>query len=371
MLKKIAVLVLFSLLVSTQSVNALTNPTHFVDTQWSLFDAAGYNSIEVDITPQFEESVTTDGYYFANTVYFRNYTGTNFGGAYAGFQTNGYSGSAWVGKMALFSVWDVGSGIAETGGWGTTFGGEGAGYSVRLKYNWVVGITYRLKIYIDQDAASGDRLWGASLTDTSTGAVTRIGRIYIPVARGKIYGPVTFHERYLGPVDACSSVKKSQVSFTNMTANNGANKATSWNNYNIAKTPECPGIAWLTDLSNGVQSGIATTKPVVAAKPVMPAPVTKTPIAQVPATQVPTPATEKAPVDTPNTVTPNPTTTAQVVATVAATTKTNSKKTIYIAVVSISAIGIAFSAFYTRSYLARKKFLKRVALHFPFDPDIK
>lgn len=371
MVKKILLLSLAFVLIPCQSAFALSNPTHFVDTQWNLFDAAGYNSIEVDITPEIEESTTTDGYYFANTVYFRNYTGTNFGGAYAGFQTNGYSGSSWIGKMALFSVWDVSSGVGETGGWATPFGGEGTGFSVRIAYNWQVGRTYRLKIYIDQDAATGDRLWAASLTDLTSSITTRIGRVYVPVARGKIYGPVTFHERYLGPVDACSSVKKSQVSFTNMTANNGVSKATTWNNYYIAPTPECPGLAWLLDTSIGVQSGIATTKPIVAPKP------TQTTIAPTPQKAQPkitsVPETPKVPAPVvADTQTVKTVAVDKQPAKVAVATPPTSKKPTTILAVGLTILVGMFvitNLLIMRSHMSKKKFNKYLAKHFPFDPD--
>jgi hypothetical protein len=337
-------------------VSALSNPTHFVDTQWHLNASNEYDSIEVDITPTVEEGTATDGYYFANTVYFRNYQGSNFGGAYAGLQTNGYDGSQWVGKMALFSVWDVSTGVPETYGKGTTFGGEGTGFSVRIPYDWQINTSYRLKIYIDQDASSGDRLWGASLTNLTNGVVTRIGRIYVPASRGKIYGPVTFHERYMGPVDDCSAVKKSQVSFTNMTANGGSVKASSWNHYYIAPTPECPGLTWLKESSNGYQSGIATPRP--SDTPTTPAVSTPTTPSRA---AVPEPApTPTEPSTEPNIPIDQPATTPSA----APQKKSNYWKLTWILLL-ILAVGGFIIVLVKKRYL-RLKFLKQ---HFPHDYD--
>lgn len=373
MKQKIRSLFLFVGIISfciVGSTFAFSNPTHFVDSQWNLLDRTnGYDSIEVDITPEVEESTTTDGYYFANNVYFTNYTGNNFGGAYAGMQTNGYDGTRFIGKMAIFSVWDVSSGIAESGGSGTSFGGEGSGYSVRLPYAWQVGITYNLKIYIDQDASGGNRLWAASLTNQSTGVVTRIGRVYVPVDRGKIYGPVTFHERYMGPVATCADIKKSQVRFSNMTANNGASKASSWSHYAIAKIPECPGLAWLLDSANGYESGVGTTKPAPAVTVApSPAPTThppsiRTPVVAPKPTPTPTPVVAPEPTisNTPTTTVPATHISTQLVA--------PKKRALLLSLLALGGLTGAGSALFTRAYLRKRKINAYFKKHFPFDPD--
>jgi hypothetical protein len=259
---KFLIVLLISIFSLTDLSSAISNPNNFLTTGWNLNSQFGFDSIEVDITPEVVDAPLIDGYFFANLVYFKNAEKLNVGGAYAGLQTNGYNGSKYIGKMAIFSVWDVNNGgIKEKDGWLTRFDGEGAGVSVRIPYSWTTGRTYRLKIYIEKNLSNNQRLWGASLTDLSTKITKRIGQIYVPKDRGKIFGPATFHERYLGKTAYCSQVKKSQVSFTNMTANNGKVKPTSWETYFTAIFPECPGISWNRKLINGVQSGIKTPKP--------------------------------------------------------------------------------------------------------------
>ncbi len=276
--RKILTLCLLILLcaVNLGHASAIASIGHFDDTSWAgLGNSGGYNDISVDVTIDVWNG-GSDAYYYSNNASFTN--GKNI---YGGLQTNGYDGSKWIGKMAIFSIWDVTSGIAEPGGTGVPFGGEGVGYSVRIPYNWSAGVSYRLKIYLDQDAASGNRLWGASITNLANGQTARIGRIYVPVGYGKVSNPVTFHERYTGGTDTCADMSPSQVSFTNMTANSGTVRASSWNHYVKKSLPECPGNNWFVERTAGYTNGINTTKPAAQAaaappsaapKPTTPAP---------------------------------------------------------------------------------------------------
>jgi len=239
---------------------ARTLPIGWVDTQdQALLDSTnGYNSLELDITPEVVQG--TDGYYFANSFYFTK-DPDPAGGGYAGFQTNGNNGTTNIGHMAIFSIWNSTSGTAEPGGWGVPFSGEGSGYSVRLAYNWVAGRTYRLRMYLDTAGpVGGNSVWAASLTDMTSGVVTRIGRINAPTAWGKPYGPVSFHERYSGSIASCAAINHSQVLFSNSTANQGAIKGGDFNHYVIANTNDCPGLTWLQDVTDGYRSGVGTTK---------------------------------------------------------------------------------------------------------------
>lgn len=234
-----------------------TNPfSHLVDTQWFNFND-GYTSVEVDITPQVGD---TDSYYFSNTVYIKNCSTECY--AYAGLQTNGYDDTNWIGKMAIFSWWNATNSIPESYGKAVAFGGEGVGQSVRIPYQWQTGTAYRLKIYLDTDGVS--KLWGASLTNLSTNQTTRIGRIYAPANYGLIYGPITFHERYGGPQATCKTVPPSQVRFSNMTANNGSIKASSWSHYYKASLPGCDEYFWTQEDANGYVSSLGIQKPAEA-----------------------------------------------------------------------------------------------------------
>ena len=222
---------------------------HLLDTQWNGLDGA-YSDIEVTMTPQVGNG---DYYYFANDVYFRNCS--NECVAYGGLQTNGLSNGRWIGKMAIFSIWNATRSIAAPGGSAEAFGGEGIGQSVRIAYPWQTGVSYKFKIYLDTDGSS--KLWGASITNLSNGQTTLIGRIYAPTGYGLIYGPITFHERFSGPPASCETVPSSQVRFSNMNANNGSVKSTSWYHYykELMNYPKC----WLKDDSNGFTNASGTT----------------------------------------------------------------------------------------------------------------
>jgi hypothetical protein len=232
---------------------------HYDDTSWSGLDApGGYDDLEVDITVEaWDMGDRKDAYYYAHDVKFAN--GKN---AYGGLQGGRYFPGRPATKGVIFSVWDVSNSIAEDGGTRVAFSTEGAGQSVHLPYDWEVGVTYRFAFYLDQDATQGDRLWGASVTDLRSGRTTRVGRIYVPVAFGKIRHPITFHERDRGDKRApCEDISPSRVRFAGMTANHGAVRATGFAHSLKRTVPGCPEINWFEDLPNGYVNGINAPHP--------------------------------------------------------------------------------------------------------------
>jgi hypothetical protein len=244
----------------------LPNPTHLLDTLWTDLDAAaGYRSIEVDITVETDPGEAAH-YYYANTVYFArsgvDRSGALHGAAYAGLQTNGYSGPAdgWVGKMALFSAWGGTHGIAEEIGWGSEFEEGGIGYSVRIPYPWSADTTYRLRIGLDKETES-ERLWSASLTDVGGGTTSRIGRVFVPTSFGKIRRPITFHERYAGPSANAGDVEPSQVRFTNMTANDGLEQSKRHHHTKVISVRGHPDLCWHQDIEGGVRTRAGLASP--------------------------------------------------------------------------------------------------------------
>lgn len=338
--------------ISAQSANV---HGHLLDTQWAgLSDS--YTSIEVDITPEVGDG---DYYYFANDVYFRNCSG-NECVAYAGLQTNGFDGSKWIGKMAIFSLWNATQSIAEPGGTSVAFGGEGVGQSVRIPYNWQVGISYRLKIYLDVDGTS--KLWGATLTDLSNNQTTRIGRIYAPVGYGLIYGPVTFHERYGGPDATCQTVTPSQVHFSNMTGNNGTVVSSAWNHYYRASLPGCSNF-WVQDSTNGFSSGIGTVPPPPIASTNNPPVASSTPTNVVTA---PSPALPKT--EPPNPITA-PSQTHPTSHTPPSKGLKKASKLFYI-LIALGSLIIIGSLVAGLSYIGNRKRIKGLLTHFKYDIDI-
>src|SRR6185437_14389939 len=96
----------------------------------------------------------------------------------------------------------------------------------------------------------------ASITNQSTKAVQELGKIYAPTAYGQIYGPVTFHERYLGQPTTCNLAAPSKVTFNNMTANNGTIKATAWSHYYMQSVANCTKYFWTKDTTTGYTNSL-------------------------------------------------------------------------------------------------------------------
>ncbi len=239
----------------------LVNGGALENTQWNLQDSVnGYNNVTVDMTPMVNTFPPDQAYFYGNTVWFNKYTGSNTGAAYAGLQTNGHDGTSAVGKMLIFSVWDAVKAEPVEGGTAVPFGGEGTGYSVRVPYDWQAGTSYRVRIGLLKTVGK-NHVWEGSVTNLSTNAVQKLGNIYVPKTYGKIYGPVTFHERYLGNPTACDTISPSQVSFTNMTANNGSQVASAWSHYYTQTVPGCENYLWIQDLTNGYISSVGIFRP--------------------------------------------------------------------------------------------------------------
>ena len=241
----------------------LTQPCHLLSTAWTGLDD-GYDNMEVDITVLVDPGESAY-YYYSNVVLFANPSinkkNVVRGVAYAGIQTNGYSGKGEerVGKMAIFSAWGSTRCIKENNGWDVTFKELGTGYSVRIPYIWKENQTYKLRFSLE-DKSEKEWLWAAYLTDTKTEEVTRIGRIFMPTKYGKIRMPKTFHERYFNPSHNIEDIETSVVRFSNMSANNGAVLPSAWEHIRIVQVPKYPKYFWYENLDNGFISAAGIAK---------------------------------------------------------------------------------------------------------------
>ena len=214
--------------------------THFLDS-WITWPekSGGYDIFDALITPESDGS--PDGYFFAHYFQFTNYSGN---GGYLGLQTEG---AGIGGKAAIFSIWDAtdstGPEIARP------FGGEGIGQQTLIHYNWVVGKTYRLRVF---KSASPD-WWEAEVQDIVTDISTPIGKIKVPVGRGGLgASSAVFHERYSG-TDSCGDLKYSSVRFNGLNANDGQ----IWPIRHVNTTsPICSDRVVTTDIEQGIRSQI-------------------------------------------------------------------------------------------------------------------
>ncbi len=133
---------------------------------WPQSPGNGFYNFDVFLTIDIDPSIQS-AYYWAHSLYFKN---EEIG--YMGLQTNGCMQGEWVGKMAIFSMWDALEAEPGPGASCEWFTGEGEGWSCRIKYNWVEGHKYCLRIKACGVDEQENEWWGAWITDTSTSQET-------------------------------------------------------------------------------------------------------------------------------------------------------------------------------------------------------
>jgi hypothetical protein len=140
-------------------------------------------------------------------------------GGYTGLQAEGLIQGVWVGKMAIFSVWETTEALPGAGASCEMFGGEGEGMSCRKAFAWEEGKTYRHRV----ERVAGDPLWWRVVVrDLEARSEWELGRIKVPDAWGPLEWPgITFTEYYL-QVDACTTVPHARVRFGPLFGNGGA-----------------------------------------------------------------------------------------------------------------------------------------------------
>ena len=231
-------------------------PIHFTDAQWST-SKTDHSEMSVDITVRKDDF--DDHYYYAHTIYLngKNTENDEPNIMYAGFQNNGTNGKKWVGRMAIFSVWGAYEGEKEPDGWGTEFGGEGTGYSVRIPFKWDVGTTYRLTIKVI-DSDKKNNIFAAYLTDLKTKLTKRIGRIPVSKNRGLMYSPISFHEVFMLHNNTiptkCDGYSSSIVTFTNARADG---KKLSPNIYHRDNYSKCKSLSGSMYFEDGFMSWVS------------------------------------------------------------------------------------------------------------------
>jgi len=107
---------------------------------WPQLPVSGFYNFDVLLAIDVDPGIQS-AYYWAHQFGFKNGDG-----GYMGLQTNGHMQGEWVGKMAIFSIWDALEAEPGPGASSEEFTGEGEGWSCRKKYNWVEGHTYCLRI---------------------------------------------------------------------------------------------------------------------------------------------------------------------------------------------------------------------------------
>lgn len=186
----------------------------------------GYAELAWSITPRTDPS--PDGYFWSHQF---GLLGGEQG--YAGLQTHN---ADLGGKIAIFSIWAAWG--ADGPEWAAPFGGEGTGWSARIRYDWQVGATYRLAV-----AATGPGRWTATVTDLTSGVTAEIGGIEVDPTWGLLADrSVMWSERYAGPLRTCADLRHAVCDFTDVvgTTVDGAALAAASLHDHLADPVTCP-----------------------------------------------------------------------------------------------------------------------------------
>lgn len=208
---------------------------------WPQVSDKGFDDFEVSLTVDIDPGIKSY-YYWAHQFSFENGDG-----GYMGLQTNGCMQGQWVGKMAIFSIWDALDAKPGPGASFERFTGEGEGWSCRKKYNWVEGHTYGLRIEKEEVDEKQNRWWGAYIIDTTTGEETFLGRIKVPASWKGLDASSIVWVEYYGKVYNCNSILYAEARFEQPTANSGSYVP---KEFTIEKGTACPNATSITSLEN-------------------------------------------------------------------------------------------------------------------------
>ena len=239
-----AIIIFRSFASTLPSVGAVNN--------W--FNTDGGTRLSVNMTPLFGE----EGYHFYSLAPL--FKGLNYG-LYSGIQTNGNLGDGKdVGNIFVFSVWNAKSAKPENGAVATPFGGEGVGYSLRMRYDWKVGNTYKIEVYrVGQNQSTKEWVWAASITNLTDGKSVKIGEINGTPQSEKLGGGSAFHERYIGFSPVCtatsSNLEKAGVRFSSLSSDAASSFAGNSGKNNVFTSADCANFIQVKNSSTEAFTG--------------------------------------------------------------------------------------------------------------------
>lgn len=143
-------------------------------------------------------------YYFWGSQFW--FAPGNYSG-YFGLQTGGNIQGVEVGKIALVSIWNATRARAIAPAVAQTFGGEGIGYSLRIKLNWKQGVPYTFKLERTSPASSW---WKLSVS--GDGVTRNLGSIQIDAASQLKRSSSNFTEYFLS-LPSCGALPTVDASF--------------------------------------------------------------------------------------------------------------------------------------------------------------
>ena len=183
---------------------------------WLWISDKGFDDFEVLLTIDVDPGIQS-AYYWAHQFGFKDGDG-----GYMGLQTNGCMQGQWVGKMAIFSIWEALDAEPGPGASCEWFTGEGEGWSCRKKYNWVEGYTYSLRIKKEGVDEQQNEWWSAYIKDITTSDETFLGRIKVPASWKGLDTSSAVWVEYYGKVVDCNSIPYAEARFEQPTANDGS-----------------------------------------------------------------------------------------------------------------------------------------------------
>ena len=203
---------------------------------WAL-PAGEYYNVDINVTVEVDPGADKP-FFFTHQF---GIAGGN--GGYIGLQDNP------TGKMVIFSIWDSwGATAGSAGSWCQTFGGEGVGHSCRIKYNWVAGRSYRLRVW-----NLGGGKFGGWVRDNSTGVETMLGTISGPGAWRALNANSVSWIEYYGYLGSCIDLPWARARFSAPTGNSGSRVATNPSNH-VRADAYCKNALSLGDRGSAVQA---------------------------------------------------------------------------------------------------------------------
>lgn len=200
------------------------------------------------------------GFYWATQFWIKNSPdGKNPGNAtgYIGLQNSANQ----LGKKAvLFSIWRANGGVTWiNGSVSRHFDHEGSGYQIIAPYDWNVGTEYRFRLQYSGLNGRGEKLWTATIRNTSNNSTTTIGTIQVS---GNWWGLDTvvssWTEYYGGSLTNCASIPYVGAEYTKYFMQTGSNSyfATSQTNkYEAGQN--CLGNSRITPITYGARQEIS------------------------------------------------------------------------------------------------------------------
>ena len=268
----------------TSSAAPLSPAATYTDWVWPV-TLTGYHNFSWTLKPVLDPS--PDGYLWSQNFHF-----TGGGSGYLGLETVATGAGTITGKAAVFSITSA-TGASSSGFSGPLTGGN-TGFQAVVPYPWVAGQTYTLNI-----TQTSYGTWSAAVLNTSTGVSTAVGQIQVPANWGGLTANTTmWSEQYSPTITDCKQVARSDVQFSNPTADGGTVKPLLHYN-NVLDALGCSN-ASITEILDGVEQvvgkGIQTivqqlpiTLPTVPVVSILPPPPSPSPTPNPTPTPTPTP----------------------------------------------------------------------------------